>query len=86
MDFNAIILKNRDLFHYDEDILGKKLLDYKSQFKRITSIVVALHVFEYGVFALLALFAFTVATIIYNVISNSLFFHQEEIEIIELVG
>ena len=48
--------------------------------------MVALHVFEYGIFALLALFAFTVATIIYNVISNSIFFHQEEIEIIELVG
>ncbi len=46
----------------------------------------ALHVFEYGIFALLALFAFTVATIIYNVISNSIFFHQQEIEIIELVG
>ncbi len=85
-DFDALILQYRDLFHYDADILGKKLLDYKSQFSRITSVVMSLHVFEYGVFALLALFAFTVATIIYNVISNSLLFHEKEIEIIELVG
>lgn len=85
-EFNNYILEHRDLFHYDEDILGKKLLDYKSQFRRITTIVTSLRVFEYGVFALLGLFAFTVATIMYNVVSNSIFFHREEIEIIELVG
>ncbi len=85
-EFNTYILDHRDMFHYDTDILGKKLLDYRSQFRRIHSIVTSLQVFEYGVFSLLILFAFTVATIIYNVISNSIFFHREEIEIIELVG
>ena len=36
--------------------------------------------------ALLSLFVFTVAVIVYMVIGNSVFFHRQEIEIIELVG
>lgn len=73
------------MFHYDVDVLGKRLLDFKSQFTRVAQIIHVLHIFEYGVFALLTLFAFTVATIIYSVMGNSIFFHRDEIEIMDLV-
>jgi cell division protein FtsX len=41
---------------------------------------------EYGVYALLALFFFTVFVVVYTVISNTIFFLRDEMSIIELVG
>lgn len=52
-EFNAIILENKDMFHYDEDILGRKLLDYRSQFQRVKTVITSLRTFEVGIFGLL---------------------------------
>ncbi len=84
--FNTIIGESRDMIHYDKDAMDKKLLDYTSQFDRISQIVKLLYMLELGVYTLLALFMFTVTVIIYSVISNSISFQRQEIEIIELVG
>lgn len=73
------------MLFYDKDALDKKYLDFQSQFQRVSLVVVFLSALEYGVIALLILFLFTVAVIIYTVIGNSIFFHRQEIEIIELV-
>lgn len=83
--FNEILSKEKDIFFYDKDALDRKYLDYQSQFQRVSMVVKLLSTLEYGVFALLGLFIFTVAVIIYTVIGNSIFFHKQEIEIIELV-
>lgn len=83
--FNEILSKEKDIFFYDKDALDRKYLDYQSQFQRVSLVVKLLSTLEYGVFALLGLFIFTVAVIIYTVIGNSIFFHKQEIEIIELV-
>lgn len=83
--FDAIISEQKDMLFYDKDSMNRKLVDYKSQFNRALVVVELLHYVEYGVFALLSLFLFTVAVIIYTVIGNSIFFHKQEIEIIELV-
>ena len=74
------------MLRYDQDAMNQKLLDYKSQFSRISLVVKLLSLLQYSVYALLGLFLFTVAVIIYTVIGNSIFFHKEEIEIISLVG
>lgn len=84
--FNTIISESRDMIHYDKDAMDRKLSDYTSQFDRVSQIVKLLLILEYGVYALLGLFIFTVAVIIYSVISNSVSFQHQEIEIIELVG
>ena len=84
--FNEIISREKDMLFYDKDALDRKYLDYQSQFQRISLVVRLLSTLEYWVFALLWLFLFTVAVIIYTVIGNSIFFHRQEIEIIELVG
>lgn len=73
------------MIHYDKDAMERKLLDYTGQFDRISQIVKLLSVLEYGVYALLGLFVFTVMVIIYSVISNSISFQRQEVEIIELV-
>lgn len=83
--FNEILEKDKDIFFYDKDALDRKYLDYQSQFQRVSMVIRLLSTLEYGVFALLGLFIFTVAVIIYTVIGNSVFFHKQEIEIIELV-
>lgn len=85
-EFNQIIGESRDMIHYDKDAMERKLLDYTGQFDRISQIVKLLSVLEYWVYTLLGLFVFTVTVIIYSVISNSISFQRQEIEIIELVG
>jgi cell division protein FtsX len=45
-----------------------------------------LRLLEYWVYALLALFVFTVFVVVYTVISNTIFFLRDEMSIIELVG
>lgn len=83
--FDAIISEQKDILFYDKDSMNRKLIDYKSQFNRALIVVWLLKYVEYGVYGLLSLFLFTVAVIIYTVIGNSIFFHKQEIEIIELV-
>lgn len=83
--FDAIISEQKEILFYDKDALDRKFLDYQSQFQRVSLVVKLLRTLEYGVYALLMLFLFTVAVIIYTVIGNSVFFHKQEIEIIELV-
>jgi cell division transport system permease protein len=84
--FDAIISEQKEMLFYDKDSMSRKLVDYKSQFNRALIVVGLLKYVEYGVYAFLSLFLFTVAVIIYTVIGNSIFFHKQEIEIIELVG
>jgi cell division protein FtsX len=45
-----------------------------------------LRLLEYGVYALLILFVFTVFVVVYTIISNTIFFLRDEMSIIELVG
>jgi cell division transport system permease protein len=85
-EFDALIAVEKDILFYDKDALDRKFLDYQSQFQRVSLVVKLLQSLQYGVYALLILFLFTVAVIIYTVIGNSIFFHRQEIEIIELVG
>lgn len=83
---NVFIGRFRDVLQYNQESLDKKLLDYKSQFERISSVVEMLHILQFAVYILLGLFVFTVSIVIYMVIHNFVFFLQDEVRIIELVG
>jgi cell division transport system permease protein len=83
---NVYIARFRDILQYDQTSLDKKLLDYRTQYEHIASIIEKLHTMQIAVFILLGLFVFTVAIVIYMVIHNFVFFLQDEIRIIELVG
>jgi len=83
---NIYIGRFRDILQYNQDSLDKKLMDYRTQYDRIASVVNMLHILELAVYVLLGLFVFTVAILIYMVIHNFIFFLQDEVRIIELVG
>ncbi len=83
---NVYIGRFRDILQYDQGSLDRKLLDYRSQYDRIANVVEMLHILQIAVYILLALFVFTVAIVIYMVIHNFVFFLQDEVRIIELVG
>ncbi len=83
---NTFIGRFRDILQYDEGSLDKKLLDYRSQYERIAAIVKMLNILQATVYIFLGLFVFTVAIVIYMVIHNFIFFLQDEVRIIELVG
>ena len=52
----------------------------------ISVVVDMLRSLEYGVYVLLGLFIFTVFAIVHMIIRNFIYFLQDEVEIIELVG
>ena len=83
---NVYIGRFRDIFQYGQNSLDAKLLDYRGQYDRIASVVDILQILQIAVYILLSLFVFTVAIVIYMVIHNFVFFLQNEIRIIELVG
>lgn len=83
---NVYIEKFRDILQYDKSSMDKKLLDYQSQYDRIASVIVMLKILQFAVYVFLWLFVFTVAIVIYMVIHNFVFFLQDEVRIIELVG
>jgi cell division protein FtsX len=83
---NTYIGRFRDILQYDQSSFDKKLLDYRSQYERITSVIQMLNILQATVYIFLALFVFTVAILVYMVIHNFIFFLQNEVRIIELVG
>lgn len=83
---NTFIGRFRDILQYDQSSLDKKLLDYRTQYERISSIIKLLNILQATVYIFLGLFVFTVAILIYMVIHNFIFFLQDEVRIIELVG
>jgi cell division protein FtsX len=80
------ISRFQDILQYDAGDMNKKLLDYKTQYERISFVVKLLRSLQTGVYILLGLFGFTVFAIIYMIIRNFVFFQKDEIRIIELVG
>ena len=82
---NTYVSRFQDILQYDAGDMDKKLLDYRSQYERISFVVWLLSSLQYGVYILLWLFGFTVFAIIYMIIRNFVFFQKDEIRIIELV-
>lgn len=83
---NTIIASYQDTIEYDKENFDRKLLSYKSQYTRIYAIVSFLQSVQFAILVLVILFCFTVWVIMYLIIGNFIFFHRDEIKIIELVG
>jgi len=83
---NTYISSFQDVLEYNEEDIRKKIVDYRAQYTRVEAVVHNLRLLEYGVYILLALFAFTVFVVVHTVIRNFIFYLRDEIEIIELVG
>ncbi len=84
--FNTMIAGFQDIIEYDKEKLDRKLNSYTAQYERIHSIVSFLQSVQFSVWALVLLFCLTVGVIMYLIIGNFIFFHSDEIRIIELVG
>lgn len=85
-DLDIYISGFKDILQYDQSSFDKKLLDYRAQYERISSVVEMLKILQVAVYILLILFVFTVSIVVYMVIHNFIFFLRDEIRIIELVG
>lgn len=83
---DAYMARYRDILKYDEQDMNKKLLDYQLQYRQVVKIVKDLALLKNAVFILIGLFLFTASVVIHSVIRNFIFFMQDEVRIIELVG
>lgn len=83
---DAEITKYRDALRYESGTGRKSIVDYRAQYEKIKALSDMLMSIQYGSYAIVALFFFAVAAIIYNAIGNAVFFYREEIRIIGLVG
>lgn len=85
-DVHNYIATFEDILQYNEDDLNKKLLNYEAQYNRVLKIVDLLNLLNKGIYILIGLFIFTASIMIHTVIRNFVFFLQDEVRIIELVG
>lgn len=83
---NNYIQKYRDILQYDAENMSKKLVSYQNQYNRIQDVVSVLKTTNIALYILIGLFLFTVFVVVHMVIQNFIFFLQDEIRIIELVG
>jgi len=83
---NEYISQYRDILQYDESSMQTKLVDYQTQYNQIVGVVNSLKSLNMAVYVLIGLFLFTVFIVVHMVIRNFIFFLQDEIRIIELVG
>ena len=82
---DSIIRLYKDYIEYDESKMQAQLVDYTSQYTKISSLVAFIQTVQFWVYWIVWLFLFTVFMIIYNTIWNFIFFYRDEIKIIELV-
>ncbi|MDQ1343946.1 MAG: cell division transport system permease protein [Patescibacteria group bacterium] len=85
-ELDAIVSKHRDAVQYDAGTGKKTIVDYRAQYEKIKGLTDVLISIRYGTIAVVGLFLFAVAAIVYNAIGNSVFYYREEIRIIGLVG
>lgn len=85
-EFDDYIASYREIIRYDEQDMNQKLLDYQAQYQNILKTVELLRLLTQAVYVLIGLFLFTMFIMVHMVIRNFIFFLQDEMRIIELVG
>lgn len=85
-NFNDYIASFSDIIVYNEQDMTQKLLDYRTQYNNIIKTVDLLRLLTQGVYVLIGLFLVTVFVMTHMTIRNFVFFLQDEVRIIELVG
>lgn len=85
-DFNNFIAGYNDIVSYNAADMQQKLIDFQTQYQNIMKTVDLLRVLTQAVFILIGLFLVTVFIMIHMTIRNFVFFLQDEVRIIELVG
>lgn len=96
----TIVLSNINLDQYStlNNIIENKLFilsqdeswedyfaNYTSQYKKITSIIWVLHILQFGLYIIIAIFLVSISIIIYSVIGNFIYYFRDEIYITRLV-
>ena len=83
---NQFLAEYKDVLQYDEGTLDKQLIAFRTQYNQAQSVVTALQSLNIAVYVLIGLFLLTVFVVVHMIIRNFIFFLQDEIRIIELVG
>lgn len=83
--FAILVERHQNILQYNRDTLNRRLVDFQSQFDRLSSVVSLLQIFQYILSLLLLFFSVTVGIILYYVLLQSISQFRQEIEIIGLV-
>ncbi len=84
--FNDFIAEYADIIVYNKQDMTQKLLDFQNQYQNVKKTVDLLRLLTQGVYVLIGLFLVTVFIMSHMTIRNFVFFLQDEVRIIELVG
>ncbi len=84
-ELDAVVSKYQSAVQYDAGTGKKTIVDYRAQYEKIRGLTDVLLSIRHGTIAVVGLFLFAVAAIVYNAIGNSVFYYREEIRIIGLV-
>ncbi len=85
-DLDRVISEHTNTIDIADDKRKKSFLDYKAQYDRIRDVVHILVSLQYGLFAIIGFFLFSVFVVVFQSIGNAVFYFREEIKITELVG
>lgn len=85
-DFNKYIASYNDILNYDMQDMQQKLIDFQTQYQNIMKTVDLLRILTQAVYVLIGLFLVTVFIMVHMTIRNFVYFLQDEVRIIELVG
>jgi cell division transport system permease protein len=85
-DLDRVISEHPEAIDVADDKRKKSLLDYKAQYDRIRDVIHVLVSLQYGLFAIIGFFLFSVFVVVFQSIGNAVFYFREEIKITELVG
>lgn len=84
---DAVIQKNASILLYDKDSpTYASLVDYQSQYDRVSRLVSVFDSISWGARAILIVAIFSATAIAYSSIGNMVFSAREEVNIIQLVG
>lgn len=84
--FNDYISGFSDIIVYSQQDMTQKLINFQDQYENVKKVVNLLQWLTHGVFVLIGLFLVTAFIMTHMTIRNFVFFLQDEVRIIELVG
>lgn len=85
-DFSRYIESYKDIITYKEGDMQQQLIDFQTQYQNIMKTVELLRLLTQAVYVLIGLFLITMFVMVHMTIRNFVFFMQDEVRIIELVG
>jgi len=86
VELDRVMSEHADAIEAGDKTGKNAFTDYKAQYTRIRDVIHVLISIEYGLYAIIGFFLFSVFVVVFQSIGNAVFYFREEIKITELVG